>query len=594
MGKTKKPIIKRIVIIVLAAVIVLGGFFWYKAYRRSKASASSSVSVTFKVTRGSIKSSISAVGSVASSSSENITAPAGSTVSSVNCTEGQAVKAGDTLFTLSNPSAELDLEKSNLNLTQLQTQLNTLNSQLKDLTIYAPVSGIVRGVNVNTGDSVSAQGGGQNGLIEIEDTSAMKFTASINRTGNDQNAAGSVVLGQVAYVTFAGENAQREAKVLSISSQGGESITFQLLNTKGLSWDGSYLLSSININSNTINIGQNVQVAGNTVYVNAKQSGTVTGVYVKVGNSVSKGAKLIATKSDNLTNEIQSAQINIKSAQLDTKNKQDTVNSLTIKAPIDGTVSNIQVKAGDEVGSSSSSSSSTSSSSRTSSGTSSTQSSLSSVSGSTGSGITIAAIENPSLLQVQVPVDELDIAKVKVGQDATITADAISDKTFNGKVSSVASSGTVSNGSATFAVNVDISDAAGLKPGMTANVSIVTASKDNALLLPFEAVQQRNNRKFVFVKDADGNTTMKEVTLGIVNVNYAEILSGVNEGDTVVAQFQTSGTSSNNNNRMGGFGGMTGGMRFGGTGTGNYTRQGTTNRQNGSQGGSTRTNPSGD
>lgn len=573
MGKIKRPVIGRAVIIILCVTVAAAVFLGLRIYRQRNAKASGSVSMTFKVTRGSIKSSVSGVGTVASSDAENITAPTGSKVAGVNCTEGQIVKTGDTLFTLSNPSAEIDLQKSNLNLTQLQTQLNTLNSQLKSLTIYAPVSGIIRGVNVNVGDGVSPQGGGQSGLIEIEDTSAMKFTASLGEA-NGASRAGSIVLGQVAYVTFAGEGGERKSTVSSISSQSGGGITFRILNTKDLSWGGSYLLSSIKINGNTVNIDRYVQVSGDTAYVNAKQSGTVTGVYAKVGNRVSKGAKLLATSSDSLANQIRSAQLDIKSAQLEVQDRKDTVSDLTIKAPIDGTIGDIQVKVGDQIGSSS-----LSSSAKTSSASANAQSqSLSSASGSSGSGTTIATIQNPSLLQVQVPVDELDIAKVKAGQQASITADAISGKTFSGKVSSVASSGTVSNGSATFEVNVDISDAEGLKPGMTANVSIITASKDNTLLLPFEAVQQQNKKKFVLVKDTDGNETMKEVTLGIVNVDYAEILTGVSEGDTVIAQFKTSGTSSGNNRTgaMGGFGGMN---QFGGSRANNYNRQG-------SQGGS--------
>lgn len=576
MGLFKKPITKKIITIVLVVVVIAGVFLGYRSYTRMKKRSTSATSISFTVTKGNIKSSISAVGTVTASNSRSISAPTGSTVSSVNCTEGQTVKSGDTLFTLSNQGAQIDLEKSKLNLTQLQNQLSTLNSEQADLTIYAPISGIVRSVNVNTGDSVSAQGGGQSGLIGIEDTSSMKFSLTSAAAGQNKSTLDSLAPGQSVDINFSGDSSSRQAKVVSSTySQQGSSITFQILSTKGLNWDDYYTLSSITVNGNSVNIGIPVQVAGSITNVNAKQSGIVTSVYVKNGSSVSKGSKLIATRSDNITSQIQSAQVNIQSAQLDVQNKQSVVDSLTVKAPIDGTVVNIQVQPGDTVGSTSSRSSSTS----TASSQSSSQSSQSAQSSSAGSGTTIATIENTSLLQVQVSVDELDISKVQVGQTATITADAVSGKTYTGKVSSIAADGTVQNGSATFQVMIDMDNSDGLKSGMTANVSILTASKDNVLLLPVEAIQDRNGRKFVLVKDSSGAITMKEVTLGIVNVDYAEIVSGLNEGDTVIAQVQTSSSSSSSNRSgfsgMGGFGGMN--RVTGGTGT--FNRQGGQNRQ---------------
>lgn len=585
MGLFKKPINKKVITIVIVVVVVLAAILGYMAFMRMKKRNTSAASLSFTVSRGNIKSTISGVGTVAVSNSQNLTAPAGSTVSTVNCTEGKAVKSGDTLFTLSDQSAQIDLEKAKLNLAQLQDQLSSLNSELSDLTVYAPVSGIVRSVNVSTGDSITSQGGGQSGLIEIEDTSAMKFSLSSSAAGSDKSVLESLVPGESVQVYFSGKGS-KEAKVVSSSySQQGSSLTFQVLNTKGLGWDDYYTLSSITAGGKSVNIGIPVQVTGSLTNVNAKQSGTVTSVYVSAGSSVSKGSRLIATKSDNITSQIESAQINIESAELDVQNKQSVVDSLTVKAPIDGTIVNIQVQPGDVVGSTSSRTSTTSSTSTQSSSQSSSQSSQSQSiqSASTGAGTTIATIESTSLLQVQVPVDELDIAKVKVGQTATITADAISGKTFTGKVSSIAADGTVQSGSATFQVVIDLDNSDGLKSGMTANVSILTASKDNALLLPVEAIQDRNGRKFVLVKDSSGAITRKEVTLGIVNVDYAEIVSGLNEGDTVIAQIQSSSSSSSSsgNSRsgfsgMGSFGGVN---RFGGTGT--YSRQsGSYNRQN--------------
>lgn len=203
-------------------------------------------------------------------------------------------------------------------------------------------------------------------------------------------------------------------------------------------------------------------------------------------------------------------------------------------------------------------------------------------------GQVLATLLNTSSMLITVPVDEVDVNKLQVGQGATITFDALPDKKFTGTIKEIAVQGNSQNGVTTFDVTVSIDNPEGIKPGMTANVEILVASKDNALLLPVEAVIERQGKKFVLVPDESGNAApatsgtgqnnsrqsgrrMVPVETGLYNESLIEITSGLKEGDTVIIPSVTRTATANQNNRTPGgmpfFGGgnrtETGGSRFG-------------------------------
>ena len=114
----------------------------------------------------------------------------------------------------------------------------------------------------------------------------------------------------------------------------------------------------------------------------------------------------------------------------------------------------------------------------------------------------VAEIADYSQLQITVPVDELDIPQVEIGQAATILVEAFPGQTFTGKVTKIADQGTYNNGVATFDVTVKIDDPGPIKAGMTAEASIRVAFRENALLLPVDAVQSAGGRYFVLKADS--------------------------------------------------------------------------------------------
>jgi HlyD family secretion protein len=181
-------------------------------------------------------------------------------------------------------------------------------------------------------------------------------------------------------------------------------------------------------------------------------------------------------------------------------------------------------------------------------------------------GQVVAHLTNYKDLQTVVQIDELDIPKIKMDQTATLKVNAYPDQNFTGKVTEVAEEGTSANGVSTFDVTIHIDKPDKLKVGMSAEASILTASKENALFVPLDAVYTRNNQKYVItLSDGTGTTgtEQKIVKTGLANEDYVEITEGITEGETIQLPQLAKGSSTNNTNRMmqgGGFGGGMGNM----------------------------------
>lgn len=149
-----------------------------------------------------------------------------------------------------------------------------------------------------------------------------------------------------------------------------------------------------------------------------------------------------------------------------------------------------------------------------------------------------------------IPLNEVDIAKVKIGQKVTATFDAIEGLEITGKVISIDSIGTVTSGVVNY--NVDISfdtDDDRIKPGMSTNASIATQIAQDVLVVPTSAIKTTNGNSYIQIAPkgqvaTTGNTGITldqtpeqvEVVKGISDDLNTEIISGIAEGDIIVTK----------------------------------------------------------
>lgn len=137
---------------------------------------------------------------------------------------------------------------------------------------------------------------------------------------------------------------------------------------------------------------------------------------------------------------------------------------------------------------------------------------------------------DPLLAVLHIP--EKEMSKLRVGFPAKLTADALLDSEFKGKISRI--SPIVDAGTGTFKVTVEVNDRTRtLKPGMFSRVQIVYDTHENAALVPKNAILTEDTEAWVFVVNSD-SVTKKEVQIGYSNSTHVEVLSGLNVGDVVV------------------------------------------------------------
>ncbi len=184
----------------------------------------------------------------------------------------------------------------------------------------------------------------------------------------------------------------------------------------------------------------------------------------------------------------------------------------------------------------------------------------------------------------EITLNEVDIAKVKVGQKATITFDAIEDLNMTGQVVEINTLGTVSQGVVTYDVKIlfDAQDER-IKPGMTISATIITDVKQNVLLVPNSAVKSRGGASYVemlneissdqLLAGAANNAGVTSKTsplqqtigVGLSNDSVTEVTEGLNEGDVIVersisASSGTQTSQSQNQSLFQSVGGRTGGQ----------------------------------
>lgn len=554
------------VAVVIGIGIVLVGFGGWYFMRDKSTTTAESAAVT--VEKGTVKVSVTANGNVQPMSSRELTAKSSGKITKINFQNGQQVQKGDLLFELDKTTLLAQIASAQLDIRQAELDLNTTLNQRKQQQVYAPISGAITTLPVSVGQDVSKNAV----LMTIQDTGKVTYKVSFNgaqiaKINNGQkvdviiSSMFSVLPGKVKEVDRVGQ----------ANTDGSQlyTVTVELSNPGSLA-PGVEAQADVHTAQGIItslDIGK-LEPTEN-VTVRAGVAGTVQQLNVEQNSHVNKGQRVALLSSDNLemsakTQELKLQQLRIKLAGLQTQ-----LADYNIVAPFTGIVTLQQMQA---QGNSTSSGSNSSSSSSDSGGQNYWQ-----VGDDVKAGQALASIVGGSGMIITVPVDEVDIAKVKVGQKANITVDAFPDQTFKGTVSEVAGQGSVQNNVANFNVTLTVDQAEQLKSGMTANVEILVNRKDGVLLLPIEAVYERQGRKFVILAGSStgsGGTpqsestkqggrsqraNMRTVETGLYNESVIEISSGLAEGDKVVLPAVTRSNSTGGNRPPTGIGGFGGG-----------------------------------
>ena len=501
-GKGPVPFLKKNWkwLVPVLCVAVAGGVFLLRPQQAKPASVDASYTEAAPERRD-VTNTLSGTGTLNPANTYTVKSLVDGKVLTGTIEEGNIVEESNVLYTIDSSDASTNFEKAEIAMQQAQRSYDKVVDRQY---VRAEVAGVVSSLKVTKGDEVTS---GQEVAV-IRDSSRMLLTLEFPAAD-----AANFSVGQSAAVTLDGTFEQLDGTVTSVSGTDALSAGNLLTRTVTITVKNAGGLTTAQAATASIN---GVSSIGSATFayqaertLTAQAAGTVTSINVQEGSEVAKDDIILGLSGDDLTESIQSASESLRSAEISMQNLQDTMNNYTITAPISGTIIEKDAKVGDAV----------------------------------KTGDTLCIVYDLSYLEMSINVDELQISSISVGQQVQITADAVPDKTYVGTVTRVSMKGASNGGTTTYPVSIRIDDTDGLRPGMNANAEIVVAEANNALVVPNAAVVRGS---YVLVtKDspsaANADTAMEApegfvyvpVKTGVSDDDYTQIVSGIQEGDTI-------------------------------------------------------------
>ncbi len=201
--------------------------------------------------------------------------------------------------------------------------------------------------------------------------------------------------------------------------------------------------------------------------------------------------------------EIARAQVQIDQAQVALDRARQQLEAATLRAPMDGVIAEVNVQVGAPAP-------------------------------TNRAALTLIDVSH---LHVEVAVDEMDIARLAVGQPARIMLEALPAETLKGQVTAIAPAATNEGGVVTYQVRIDLMPTdLPLRVGMTATAEIIVQRLENVLLVPNWAIRldRDTQQAYVSVLAPDGVTVQEvPVVLGLRGESFSQVVAGVEEGQTV-------------------------------------------------------------
>ena len=429
-------------------------------------------------------------------------------VQQVKVKEGDKVKTGQVLAALDQRDQQASLTSAKGALAQAQANYNRVISGASSEEISV-AQGALDNAKNSLENTVKQQqvlvdsaykallNSGLSAVAGSGNTGSVTATVSGTYTGSDQG-----VYKLVIYSTGSGLRFQVNGLE---TSDGVVDSTPQPMGTRGLYVQFSSTSVPAN-NTWTISI-PNTQSSTYVTSYNAYNAALETqrSAVSAAQNAVAAAqAALDLRKAQARPADLESAQAQILTAQGQFLAAQAAFDNTMIKAPADGTITSVDVKVGELA------------------------SALK----------TVIVLQDIGNLHVEANVSEANIADIKPEQSVDITLDALGpDRHFAGLVQTVNPGATVVSGVVNYKVTASVNNIPEVKPGMTANMTVLIAQKDNVLAIPLRAVILKDGKKVVrLVTDSKKKTYREvEVTTGLeADGGLVEVLSGLDEGQEIV------------------------------------------------------------
>jgi HlyD family secretion protein len=466
----------RAVLVLLAAVILLGvGALLVQ--RQTRTSSAEVVAPTAVATRGSIEETVSASGNVAANQEATLTFASSGQIDQVLVEEGQQVKAEQVLARLDTGSLEWQIARA-------QASLNTAQARLEQAQKPATAEDLA--------SAQAALDSAQANYDNIREGATAEDLASAQAALDSARA--SLQQAQAAY-----DRVKDRPNVAMLQ----ESLTLQNATIEYNRAKANYDAAANHPTASELASARAQVVQAEAQLAQLQARPTASELASAESQVAQAQAQLDQLKARPNAEDVAVSQAQMDEAAIALAQAQAQLDDAVITAPFDGTILTVRVNDGEWA--------------------------------SPGSpAIVLAATET---LALDVNVDEVDVAALAEGQTAYLSFDALKGGNATGTVTRIAPSST--NVSGAVAYPVEISFDPGQLPvrlGMTANVDVVVASAEGALLVPNRAIETDRAAGLYYVTRqlAGGSIQRLEVRIGLRDENNTQILEGLDEGDQVV------------------------------------------------------------
>ncbi len=555
-----KKWLKTLLIVIAAVVILVGALIALGAYRTSKAIKEKyDVTPSLSIAEpNDVALYVSASGNISALDEVKIFTSAYGEITQQNAEEGQKVSAGQVLAKIDSTQLEEDIEQleSDIFYKELEIEKSVFSDDV--YYIKAPIAGEVKDIKVHEDDDDTEDYDEASDISEVMDEYG--YIALISPVDKmyvitDEEADFLTVGTEVKVSRY-------DYEYNGVVEKIEDGKTYILADTDNISLGGRV---SIYLD------GSNDKVAGEAqlyewVEVDVPTSeGRISKIYAYNNKEVEKGERLFRVTAR--SQEMVDMYDELEELKQELLEKQEMLENLEIKSPVDGIVTQISIDDGEDY----------------------------------DDDVLAYVLADTSYWVVNVDVDELDINLVKEGMKAEVTVDAYDDETFYGTVISISSVGESTNGVTSYEVGIEVENNDIFKLNMTANAEIEVSFIKQTLTVPVEAVRSDNGKNYVVVYTnptveevekikteliamemgtyrADGGAVrsqdassgdmekqnkslatdlysslsiedklygkLVEVEVGLMNETYAQILSGVVDGETIILP-SVSGDSAN-------------------------------------------------
>ena len=509
----------KILSIIILIVVVL---FGYWIYGKITSTTGETRYVTGAVTKGTIISSVAGTGQVSASSQIDLKPNVSGAITWIGVSPGDKVWVGQNLFSIDDTDAqkavrdaEANLKSAQIALQKIKIQDSTENMNASLIKAYSDSFNSVSSVFLDLSSTIT-------GIDSILGQSNLSDSVARNSGNTALNYRKTAQTSYYAVLSAFQKN-KTDWGVLDRSSSGTQIDTI-LSET----YDTTKLLANAIKDTKSLvdYLAQdNSRSASDLASTQSTLATYTSTINTDLSSLLSSESNITNNKntSDNGNLDVQTAELSVTQKENALTDAKQTLLDYYIKAPFSGIIASIPIERGENV----------------------------------SSGTVLGTIITSKQIAT-ISLNEVDVAKISLGEKVTLTFDAVPDLTITGKVAEIDSIGTVSQGVVSYNVKIsfDTSDAR-IKQGMSVNAEIITAVRQDVLTVPNSAVKGQGTSSYVEMFDTLLPTPLagvqgspskvsprqQAVTVGISDDTSTEIISGLKEGDEIVTKTITGTTT---------------------------------------------------